>query len=307
VVEAISLPSIASRIASVARRADVGSFVPKEAESSVEVWQVTGAEIGSLVVEFNDDVPVVEGVSFDQASGNVAVEFRNPDFDAVSVGAEILIDGEVFTIIGLTDWLGDHGATRIFLPSRLRGRVQTREESLTATYTLTALQGERLAAVRESVVRELNDGIDEGLRFVDVGAEMSSALAEAFSSVEVVLGVIASISLAVAALNIVNTMYIATLERADEIAILKSLGMTAMGVVGVFLLEAVRLVGVFALVGYLLANLGAVVILASLNLTWSFSWSTLLVLPPVTVLVGVGGGLFPAWHAARVDPARLLR
>ena len=112
--------------------------------------------------------------------------------------------------------------------------------------------------------------------------------------------------IAVAALNIVNVMYISTLERADEIAIYRSLGMTRGGVRALFLMEAVVVVTLFALVGCAVGFLLALVILTLLKIPLVVSPIALVFLLVVVLLVGAGGGLYPANKAAGIDPVRLL-
>jgi putative ABC transport system permease protein len=298
---------IVSRLSTISKRPDVSSFTPSKVEARVHAQLASGGDIGFLVAEFADDVPVEQGQPFSQTSGNVAIMYRNQEFANIKIGARILVDGEVFTVIGLTDSLGTGGSTRLYFPLRLEGHVHIHEESVAAAYTLRVANGVDLMSVCQSALRQLNTGIDPNLKFIDMNAELSSMLQQSLLSVQVVLALIASVSLAVAALNILNTMYIATLERADEIAIFKSLGMTRARVVLLFIFESVVVVALFAAMGCLLGNLGALVILSLVGMPMVFSWPSVVVLLPVTILVGLGGGFYPAYRAAKIDPVRLLR
>ena len=109
-----------------------------------------------------------------------------------------------------------------------------------------------------------------------------------------------------AALNIVNVMYISALERADEVAIYRSLGMTKGGVRSLFLSEALAIVTLFAVLGCVLGYAIALVILTLAKVPMVFHWLTGLLLMAVVLIVGAGAGLSPANKAASVDPVRLL-
>ena len=307
VVAALQDPGVARRRDALRMRADVARVITPESTRAVDVRVVGGEAITGLGVAFADDVPLTRGVGFAAAGGNVAIAYDNPDYaSGLSLGSRFTIDGLQFTVIGLTGSLGEAGTTRLYLPARLVGTVSTPPRSEGAGFTVVVSPSADVATVRVAVVDALNEGLDPRLRFVDSSADEAKALAEAAQSVGLVLGIVASISLAVAALNIVTVMYIATLERADEIAIYRSMGMTKAGVRGLFLVESTLIVALFALAGWLAGNLGAVAALVLLNLPLVFPWAGLLTLLGVIVLIGVGGGLYPASRAAAIDPVRLM-
>lgn len=307
VVQRIAEPDMAARIEAIRRRPDVTSVEPSLRGRTLSVITAKGGRLDDLTVEFSDDVPVVAGSDFSVSVGNTVIAYRNTEFDnSLPLGSQILIDGAEFTVVGLTDSLGTNGSTRLFLPTRLAAVVATDDVPVSSSYVVTALHPERLAELREAVLAELNDGIEADLQFVDFSAQETEALQEVFRTVGTFLALIASISLAVAALNIVNVMYIATLERADEIAIYRSLGMTRRGVQAIFLFEASVVVAAFAMLGFLLGNAIAFVILTFLKTPMEFSAGSLGVLLLVIIGVGIGGGLYPAYKAARIDPVRLL-
>ena len=307
VLAAMQNPDILARVRDVSERSDVTSFTPAEPEQTVDVTLPDGRTVGTLTVQFNDNVGIIVGQSFGEVSGDVVIMFRNPEFPSIAVGGHVLIDGQVFTVVGLTDSLGDNGNTRLYLPARLAGHVHVGEQRATATYILKGQNAKDFGQLRVSVLRELNTGLDPNLKFMDIGADLASTVREALSSVQTFLTAIASISLAVAALNVMNTMYIATLQRTDEIAVMKSMGMTRKQVILLFLFESTIVVAVFAVIGCILGNIGGLLVLSALHVPMVFSWQTVAVLVPITLVVGAGGGFYPAHRAARIDPVRLLR
>ena len=307
VVAAMAEPAIAARRDALLDRPDIARVDEVAAADRVQVALENGA-LAELPVAFTDDVPLTEGVGFGETTGNVAIAYDNPEFSGgVLLGSTIHVDGAAFAVVGLTNSLGENGSTRLFLPERMAAAVETDTHPVGASFSVVVADPAKLASVRTEVVAELNEGLDPDLKFIDYSAEESAALAEVSSSLGLFLGLIAAISLAVAALNIVNVMYISTLERADEVAIYRSMGMTRPAVVYLFLFESVVVVTVFAVAGVLLGHLIAAVVLVVLEVPMVFSLATVAILLLVIIGIGAGGGLYPASQAARIDPVRLLR
>jgi putative ABC transport system permease protein len=127
------------------------------------------------------------------------------------------------------------------------------------------------------------------------------------STLQVLVAVIASISLVVGGIGIMNIMLVSVTERTREIGIRMSLGATPGDILIQFLLEAVVLAVVGGLLGITLGITGAAV-LADL-LGWPLIVSPAVV--AVTVLASAGVGVFfgyyPAWKASRLDPIEALR
>jgi putative ABC transport system permease protein len=122
-----------------------------------------------------------------------------------------------------------------------------------------------------------------------------------------VLGVIAGISLLVGGIGIMNIMLATVSERTREIGIRRAVGATRGHIMAHFLVESVFLTVAGGIIG-LLCGLGAVKIISSLagwNVVVSF-WSAALPLQ-ISLMVGIFFGLYPARQAAKVDPIVALR
>jgi putative ABC transport system permease protein len=133
------------------------------------------------------------------------------------------------------------------------------------------------------------------------------------------MAMIASISLLVGGIGIMNIMLATVTERTREIGIRRALGAKQRDIILQFLVEAVVQTTLGGLLGVVigLAMVYAVPALWSQMLQWG--WFTGSPLPakvhvPIifvslifSVLVGVGFGLYPAWRASRLDPIEALR
>jgi putative ABC transport system permease protein len=124
---------------------------------------------------------------------------------------------------------------------------------------------------------------------------------------EVVMVALASISLLVGGIGIMNIMLASILERTREIGIRRALGARQKDIVRQFLTEAVLISFVGGVIGILF---GAGM---SRLIAWLAGWSTIvtpasiLLAFAVSVTVGLVFGIFPATKAARLDPVEAIR
>jgi putative ABC transport system permease protein len=122
-----------------------------------------------------------------------------------------------------------------------------------------------------------------------------------------VMVAIASISLLVGGIGIMNIMLAALLERTQEIGLRRAVGATRADIVKQFLTEAV-------LLSFAGGSAGVVLGVAMAELiAWLAGWSTLvtplsvLVAFILSVAVGLIFGTYPAMRAARLDPVEAIR
>ncbi|MBS7629591.1 ABC transporter permease, partial [Candidatus Bathyarchaeota archaeon] len=124
---------------------------------------------------------------------------------------------------------------------------------------------------------------------------------------------VSSISLIIAGVGIMNTMFMSMVERKREIGILKAIGLSRTQIVKIFLLESI-LIGVFGgLIGVLLGSIFSKAIeYVSLNylgtsLFVSLNWGILSFGFILALLCASVFGLYPSWRAASLSPMEALR
>jgi putative ABC transport system permease protein len=166
---------------------------------------------------------------------------------------------------------------------------------------------DQLEAGKREVIRVLA----ERHRVEDVTVITQDAVVATFSSIfqvlTLVLVAIASVSLTVAGVGIMNVMLVAVAERRSEIGLLKALGASSGQILGVFLAEAVvlsMLGGIAGLATGWAAVLGFVQVYPSFPAeppVWAVVASLV-----VSGLVGAVFGVLPARRATRLDPVVAL-
>jgi len=130
---------------------------------------------------------------------------------------------------------------------------------------------------------------------------------EAAQTFSLLLAAMASVSLVVGGIGIMNVMLVSVTERTREIGVRLAVGAKGRDIVGQFLLEAVLISASGGVTGIVLGIL-AIPLAAALN------QGVALLLPEsiplafgVAVLIGVIFGLYPASRASRLDPIEALR
>jgi putative ABC transport system permease protein len=231
------------------------------------------------------------------------------------VGQTLRIDQLQLRIIGVlvakgTLPLGLDQDDEIFMPiTTLQQRVVGKD---TIHLILTATRSQQtVAQAKEEIDRvlrkrhHLHPG-DEDFSVSSV-REMSELAFTMAASVKLLVMIIASISLVVGGIGIMNIMLVSVTERTREIGIRLAVGGTPAHVLTQFLIEAVLVSLVGGVIGLIVG------VAATLGIAYLANWpavlSPLLVAGAIALTVGLGVffGFYPAWKASRLDPIVALR
>lgn len=126
-------------------------------------------------------------------------------------------------------------------------------------------------------------------------------------TLNLVLAVIAGISLLVGGIGIMNIMLSSVLERIKEIGVRRSLGAKKRDIILQFLLEAVLISLVGGAIGVILGIAGAQIISSYADINAIVSPASVFVSFFISFLVGLFFGIMPAQKAANLDPITAIR
>ncbi|MEM0481713.1 MAG: FtsX-like permease family protein [Nitrososphaerota archaeon] len=186
------------------------------------------------------------------------------------------------------------------------------------TYQAILVNTEKVELV-EYIISELEAMYGRNVNIISPSSILSTVRG-IIASFTIFLGAIASVSLLVAGLGIMNTMIMAVMERTREIGVLRSIGMTRRDVLMTFLFEAV-LTGLIG--GIIGIGIGVVLSIGFAGFSGRFlrfgpQFQPLPIHPVITpqllveallfaMFVGSLSGLYPARRAAQIDPVKALR
>jgi len=161
---------------------------------------------------------------------------------------------------------------------------------------------EDVLRVRRGIARGMEN--DFGIFDPAEALEVQEATAKSFSWL---LAAIASISLAVGGISIMNTMLVSVTERTREIGLRMAVGARRRDIRNQFLIEAVALAILGAVAGTIIGAITAAIIARYGRWPVLISPAVVLLASLVTGLVGVAFGSLPAFRASRLDPMVALR
>jgi putative ABC transport system permease protein len=171
------------------------------------------------------------------------------------------------------------------------------------------VQGEDATGPAASVVRSILNRQHRGIRDYEIiiPAELLKQSQQTQRIFNIVMAAIASISLLVGGIGIMNIMLATVSQRTREIGVRRCIGATRWDIVRQFMLEALVITCVGGLIGVVAGVGGAKAISDFAGWRTVVSMQAVIVSFSVSALVGIVFGMYPAVRAAMVDPIEALR
>jgi len=226
------------------------------------------------------------------------------------IGQTITVNGTPLTVIGtLKSAGGGFGANQddvILTP------ITTAEEILGTNQISSMIAGARSGAVAPLAVAQIEAVMTA--RFQNQNAAMVvsqdqilSTLSTITSTLTMMLGGIAGISLLVGGIGIMNIMLVTVAERTREIGLRKAIGARRGAILTQFLVESGILSLFGGAIGALLGSLGASIMATALGWSGGVDSSSIVLALAFSLVVGIVFGMWPAMRASRLDPIEALR
>jgi putative ABC transport system permease protein len=232
------------------------------------------------------------------------------------VGKIIRINEMPFRVIGVMEAkgqtaLGEDQDDRLVAPYTT---VQRKIAGITWIHYINASAISKEAA--ESAVPQIEALLRERHRirnpedddfFVSTQSEVADIATQTQRVMNLLLGSIASVSLIVGGIGIMNIMLVSVTERTREIGVRMAVGATEADVRRQFLVEAVTMSMVGGIVGIVSGLIGSWAIAKFIGWPTLISGSAIAIATAVAAGVGIIFGIYPAWKAAQLDPIEALR
>ena len=233
----------------------------------------------------------------------------------VSVNDRLTINGSKFRVVGI---IGKQGGFRSDVDSAIYVTARDSVSILDNEDISTIFVRVRNIGEAEEIAAEIEERIDDNHKLDDFTSAMTMGSAieqmeSIFGIVQAVLIAIASISLIVAAMGIMNTILMSVMERTHEIGVMKAIGAKNRNILFLFLLEAGIVSAIGGVCGCILGVIGAHAI--SFGIQMLFDVEIAAIVKPevllggvaVAMLVGILSGLYPARKASKMSPVEAVR
>ncbi len=138
-------------------------------------------------------------------------------------------------------------------------------------------------------------------------AEMQETIKSSARTMSILLGAIASVSLLVGGIGIMNIMLVSVTERTKEIGIRMAIGAKASDIRVQFLIESFLLSVIGGVIGVIIGVLGAKVVELTDAMTISISSGSIILSLGFSGAIGVLFGYYPAYKASLLNPIDALR
>lgn len=236
---------------------------------------------------FDEDIPL--GRSFNYHGQDFIVTGIFNSFNATPLNQQANFNNAIFIPDDVASSLTKNAAPIYEILAKPTNSNQTPEVAKNIMQSLDATHG-----------GESNLSVSQGNQNISESGSILDLLTRLIAGV-------ATISLVVGGIGIMNVMLVSISERTREIGIRKAVGATNRQILGQFMIEATLLSLMGGLLGIILAFIVDGFVRLATNLHPVITWQVVIIATSVSLLIGIIFGTIPASRAARRDPIDALR
>ena len=226
------------------------------------------------------------------------------------VGQTLKINGEDYTVVGVLTAVGSSFGTNIddviIIPFTTAKYLKS-DTSINSLY-IKVSDEKKIEDTTELIEYYIENyiGIDSDYFSVSSQDSMLSTMDNITNTFSLLLGGIASISLIVGGIGVMNVMLVSVTERTKEIGIRKALGAKRKDILLQFLIESLVLCLIGGFIGVVF-GLGLSNLLEKMGYTFSPTIMIVIISFLSSALIGIVFGVFPANKASKLNPIEALR
>jgi putative ABC transport system permease protein len=301
------------------------------------IWETVGGQVMGVEPQFQTIryLPVAQGRFINRNDllnknrvivlGDKSAKLLFPGHP--SLGEWVTLNGTRFTVIGVADHVGhgdnDDRSQQVYIPLSVMmdmfalnwgNNPQDTINTIQYQPTVESAHAAALHEVHQIIARRHGFDPEDADAFNEWDSiESQEMVGKIFDAMDIFLGGVGLVTLALGAVGIINIMLVAVTERTSEIGLRKALGATKRSILVQFFLEGLTLTGVSGLLGIL----GSAVFMGLLQRAIGQNmegfdpprlqaWSAGLAFASLAIC-GIVSGLYPAAQAAAMEPVEALR
>ena len=239
--------------------------------------------------------------------------------DVDPIGKTIRIGNVPFKVVGLLKKKGSSGMGQdqddmVFIPiTTAQRKVFGTDFPGTVNMIAVKAQNDEVINMAQEDITELlhqrhNIGKNQENDFeIRNLAEMQETIKSATKTMSLLLGAIASVSLIVGGIGIMNIMLVSVTERTKEIGIRMAIGAKASDIRIQFLIESFLLSMIGGLIGVFIGVAGALLMQKYGGMNVAITLESILLSMGFSAAIGIGFGYYPAYKASLLNPIDALR
>lgn len=226
------------------------------------------------------------------------------------IGKYVKLNGMPYKVVGVLEKKGmnvmDSPDDSVFVPITTGQRLlKTKGVARIDIITESSEGMDSIIRTTEKILKGKLGSKDDFMVFNQ--QEMIDSINTMQATMTAVLGSIASISLVVGGIGIMNIMLVSVTERTKEIGIRKALGAKRKTILVQFLIESIVVSLIGGIIGAIIGIVGANIFYVAVKLDPTISWGVVAFALGFSMLVGIVFGIIPANKASKLKPIQALR
>jgi len=232
-----------------------------------------------------------------------------------AVGTSIRVRDQNFLVVGVVDYKGGSGMMnpddQVYIPFQTAANRVLGTKDVINNITVQAISSEFLEVTQEDIFNVLYEtrrsAAGESLFRVMNQAETLETIQTQSRLLSMLLAGIASVSLLVGGIGIMNIMLVSVTERTKEIGLRKAIGAKRKTILSQFMLESVVMCLMGGVLGIVLGQWAVRLVAAQLQVPPIIDATAVGSAFGFATLVGIFFGLYPAIRASKLQPIEALR
>jgi len=226
------------------------------------------------------------------------------------VGETLKIEGDNYVVIGMLEQQGSSMGTNIdsmlIIPLTTASYLGS-DTSINSLYVKVESE-DKIDSTITLIGNYIRSNLQISSDYYSVTSQdsMLNTMESVTSTLSLLLGGIAGISLVVGGIGVMNVMLVSVTERTKEIGIRKALGAKRRDILIQFLIEALVISLIGGLIG-VITGIGIGFLAENFDYSFDLNTTTVIISFSSSALIGLVFGIFPAYRAAKLNPIEALR